>query len=242
MQQWQIKDIVRSGFFKRDIRLTDEMLITELRGLRGSSNVSYVDSGDSQHKSKMKEIKENVVHCLAFNPLWKQHILAAFLHAKKQKCKIDIVVYCPSQILSSLVYLSRGKYEYLPMYLLILAFSDETHIYEGKIKWNGSTPLLDDILKILFPRDPFEYFMHMHLGTIRDFDDQIMKMLGLDYFSNHIIIHSDITEQCEDFKIIENDMQRCPPMQMLTIEDFVHNSNTFLTELYDFFSQHIFGF
>jgi hypothetical protein len=240
MQKWQIKDIVRSGFFKIDNRLTDEMLIAELRGHRGGSNIFYVDSSDSQHKSKMKEIKENVVHCLAFNPPWKQHILAAFSDAKKQKCKIDIAIYCPSQILSSLTYLSRGEYEYhLPTYLLILAFSDETHIYEGKIKWNGSVPLLDDILKSFFPHDSFEYFLHMSLGTIGDFDDKIMKKLGLDYFSNRIVIHSDTTEQYELFSIIDNGMQCSPPIQILTIKDFIKSSNAFLAELCDFYSQHI---
>lgn len=245
VRQWQVKAVVRSGFFAKDNRLTDEMLIAELRGLRGSSSVAYVDGGLSRHGSKVKEIKENVVHSLAFNPLWKQHIMAAFSHLEKQKreCEIFVEVYCPSQILGSLSYLSKGKYEYLPTYLLVFASSEETHIYEGKIKWNGSTPLLGDILEALFPRDPFEYFFHVHLGTIGDFDARIMKRLGLEYASNRIIIRGDTTELCEDFTLIGDEEVQCsPPTGSLSIEDFTHSSGAFLEEVYDFHAQHVWGF
>src|SRR6266487_1793949 len=73
-EKWQIARIDKEGFFAKDARLSEELIIAEIIGLHGSSDISYVGKANSKHYPRVTEIEENTCNCLKFNPVWRQHI------------------------------------------------------------------------------------------------------------------------------------------------------------------------
>ena len=66
LDKWEVRRVEREGFFKKDIRLTDTMLVFEIIGLQGSSDVGYVGKAKAKQFPRLKEIEENVFNCLKF--------------------------------------------------------------------------------------------------------------------------------------------------------------------------------
>lgn len=64
VEDWEHKvtSIARHVVFASDPKLTDEALIIELKGLHGQNDTKYINSGDSEQHSRIKEIRENCVY------------------------------------------------------------------------------------------------------------------------------------------------------------------------------------
>ncbi len=242
-EKWQIARIDREGFFAKDARLTEALIVTEIIGLQGSSDISYVGNANAKHYPRMKEIEENTCNCLAFNPVWRQHIEHAFasLRARPQDFKsVHVEIYCPQMILETLfhacgdLYEKEKFYRHLPMYAVLINFGEEEHLYRGRVKWSGSTCTFNTVMKDVFGA-PSRYLSLRHIGSLAEFDSKVMHLLGLEYTTDLEVKRQGQTQVYRDIRISQGSIQPALRSSSLYLEDFIINAIPFMAELIQFY-------
>ncbi len=245
-EKWEIARINKEGFFKRDIRLTEKMIVTEIIGLQGSSDIGYVGSANAKDYPRVREIEDNACNSLKFNAEWRQHIEYAFasLRKKPQDFKsMHVEIYCPQMILETLFYAcgdldnQEKFYRHLPMYVVSIDFGEEECLYCGRIKWSGSTCSFNKVIKDVF-RTPSLYLSHHYTGSLAEFDPKVMHLLGLEYTTDLQVKRRGKTEVYKDIHISEGRMHPAPRPPSLYLEDFIVKAIPFMTELIQFYYSH----
>jgi len=242
-EKWQIARIDREGFFAKDARLTEALIVTEIIGLQGSSDISYVGNANAEHYPRMKEIEKNSYNCLAFNPVWRQHIehAVASLRARPQDFKsIQVEIYCPQMILETLFHACGDLYErekfyrHLPIYAVLINFGEEEHLYRGRVKWSGSGCSFNTVMKDVFGA-PSRYLLLRHTGSLAEFDSKVMHLLGLAYTTDLEVKRQGQSKVYRDIRISKGSIQPALRSSSLYLEDFIINAIPFMVELIQFY-------
>ncbi|WP_439697889.1 endonuclease NucS domain-containing protein [Mucilaginibacter sp. AW1-7] len=142
VQGWKIDSVHRYGIFKTDPRLTDIMLIKELKGYNGSNNHLYSNFAESAHKDRLSEIIKKSVTPFDWNNEWQEQLkrLFKFIQNKSNSFRIVVHVYSPESIVYGIYsFLKFQRTDYLPMYLIFVDYTalNEVQIFEGGLSWNG---------------------------------------------------------------------------------------------------------
>ncbi len=139
--KWKVDAIIRAGIFQKDIRLSDEMIIEELRGLRGGSDTKYIYIGDSSQPARIAEIEEKCRSPFKSLPEWEGRVLRCLAFAKGAKRPYRIVVntFAPRSIYVGICqYLLGMDEEFLPSFFVFLDFyeDNELYVFKGELSWN----------------------------------------------------------------------------------------------------------
>jgi hypothetical protein len=244
---WKVAEIIKNGYFKKDLRLTDSMIIYEVCGLDGINIQSYANQTHSKFKAKLVEIKDTSKECLFFNNIWKQSIDSIFSNIinRNTDFRINVLIFNPNTILESLVkaYYYKND-EFLPFFEITVDYVDEelTEIYRGIIEWNGTkNHNLNEILRRFFYKNSENYFIYTHTGDIRKFDIPITNYLGLEYKTEVTVLQNKCNDTYNvDFK--GNDIILREKTNEKTIKDFMNESHEFINELIGLYSRYTAGF
>jgi hypothetical protein len=233
---WSIVDIVKHGFFKTDLRLTNEMLIYEILGFDGNNQTYYINQTSSKNRSKVLEIIKNVRNLLEFNITWKKHISAIFSMLNNNEIlnyRLGVSIFNTDNILESIVGFSYYNSEdYIPTYEIFIENLDQNsiQIYRGGISWKEKNIQLDRILSNFFRGDPIkQFFLERHLGTIHSLDLKIMNCLGLNYISQLYEI-KDGEMQCYDLNFDDVIIKKEPENKKM-FKDFIVKKDDFVEDL-----------
>jgi hypothetical protein len=235
-RNWNINRIIRKGFFEVDPRLTDDLILKELKGFTGNSDITYFNSSHSDFRAKIEEIWNNSIKCLKNNSIWRSHLNHIYSTLDiSSEYTITIMIYCPERILESLFYNYKHSFEnFLPIYSLQIEYKDKIEVYTGRIKWDNTLPSLSSIIFEFFYGDPFYIFFDYSESNMK-----IMKFMGLDYASDLEIFEHGERTYYKDIEINNNVPVFSPDKQCCYIEDFLNENEDFLMDLASLYDKHL---
>jgi hypothetical protein len=185
-EQWEILKIIRSDSLELNNLLTDDKIISELKGETGISNVKLYDSCSLDHIAKLNEIKDRSYNCLKYNIVWQNDIDSYFKKIPLNiKGNLNISIFSPHNILLTITYMSTDEEprKWLPNYVLEVETENVNNVYIGTFHWSGKTPNFKYIVEKYYDNDPVNILNPMIWGGHEDRNTEIMEDLGLSYES-----------------------------------------------------------
>lgn len=194
-QGWTVQRVVRSGCFESNHILSDETIISELCGDRGTGGIHYLLEGNLNDKSTLSELKYDLNSKIFGDKTWISHInfiLSYYSKSSDRDLRFKIDFLMPNNFLIGVYYqiMAGGINEstpfYIPNYCLrIDEYSDDIFldrkIYAGHISYNGKISSFDDVLKEFYDGDFFKFALPLNWGGFIENDYEIMNYLGLSY-------------------------------------------------------------
>jgi hypothetical protein len=181
---WTLSSISKYGVFNEDDRLTNDLLLMDLKGYTGSSFVFYFASTSTDNRSKIEEILKGVDTCLFHNDVWRHKIKDIINYASnKPDCCLTIHVFSKDDMLETLwLSAANNPYEWTPSFLLVIDPNngETAEIFIGTIVWNGNKVNLEQTITEVY--ETFDsYLFHRHFGSQRTKDTNLMNQMGLEY-------------------------------------------------------------
>lgn len=181
---WQVESIKRSGLFLEDPRLTDDMLISEMRGLTGRNRHKYIHFGSSQQADRIAEIRENCI--IPFRNFPKQteaiHKLLDHFAAQNKQYRIVVNTFCPGSVFDGLFRFMRdNELGYLPIYSIFIDMVDEPLLYhfQGMLRWTGK-PLNMEAVRSFCETEDAETIFNKPIDAIQGiYDEKMLRLLNL---------------------------------------------------------------
>ncbi|GLT01686.1 hypothetical protein GCM10007897_30830 [Sphingobium jiangsuense] len=178
------EDIVvhRFGRFV-DPWLSDATIIEEIRGDGGESDCRLRFSARTDSPPQMKALRARVENVFFFNEAWLGTVaqLIRYAERKSGSARIELIAYCPEDILRAIASSAFGFPGYVPTFRLDIMHDGDTERFIGLPEWDGSPPDFDKVMVEHFSGDSFGYFLACHFGENRTMNRDIMTDLGLRY-------------------------------------------------------------
>ncbi|ANJ95111.1 endonuclease NucS domain-containing protein [Serratia plymuthica] len=242
-QEIKLHKIIREGFFAFNKNLTDETILTELKGNKGNSAQKLQVSMTLNNNQKLNGLKENIRKLLDTNLAWQSQILQILNEIEKNhpNSLIDLNIYHPRTALFSIYYTIKNinnHESYLPCYTLSVKNEQGTTLkkYFGCLEKNGSSMLFQDVIKKYY-NDNIQNLIHtITWGGTDDRDDEILDDVGLSYMSFHHDLDTDKTYVLINNKWREHDIKKVNGY----FDDFIQSNHELISELFDeisFFDQ-----
>lgn len=188
---WTLKSIAKYGVFKNDDRLTDDLLLMDMKGYTGASSVYYFASTTTENRSKIEEISKGIESCLFHNDAWRHKLKDIINYASnKADCCVTVYVFNKDDILETLwLSGSDNPFSWTPAFYVIVdpKNEDNAEIFLGMITWNKKEINLDQAIADVY--ETFDgYIVDRHFGSQRGKDLEFMTCLGLEYQVDLVII------------------------------------------------------
>lgn len=181
---WTLKSITKYGTFKNDDRLTDDLLLMDMKGYTRASFVYYFASTKTENRSKIEEISKGIESCLFHNDAWWHKVKDIINYASsKADCSVTVYAFSKDDTLETL-WLSRSgnPFSWTPAFYIIVdpKNNDNAEIFLGKVTWNKKEINLEQAIADIY--ETFNgYLVHRHCGSQRGKDLEFMTRLGLEY-------------------------------------------------------------
>lgn len=198
--EWQVENIARSGLFRDDPRLKDEMLIAEMRGLTGHNRLKYSHFGSSQQVDRIQEIKENCIVPFKFFPKQQAliHKIIDFFSAQAKPYRIVVNTFCPDSVFDGLFrYMREDELGYLPIYSIFIDMIDEPVLYhfQGMLRWNGKQCDMEKFRSFCTTEDA-ETIFNKSIDVIQGiYDNKICQLLELRWEIYGVVFSDDKVEK-----------------------------------------------
>ncbi|TAD97201.1 MAG: DUF91 domain-containing protein [Bacteroidetes bacterium] len=239
-EKWEIIELIRSSSLIKNKLLTDDKIISEIKGLTGIGNSVLQDTCSPNHKSKFVELKETISKMLKYNIVWKNNLKLIFDENDFLKYdELNIKILTTKNILLSIINIvvNENSLEYLPFYGLEAKNEIETEIYLGSFNWNGKKPNFESIVNKYFDNQPEKIIMMMIWGISEINNELILEDLGLTYETYKI---SNLIEK--DFYILKNYKFNKVKELRNGLIDFINSNPKFIDQLVITHSNHFHKF
>lgn len=192
---WVIKEIVRSGCFVHNHILSDNVILSELRGDRGTGGRHYNRKGDICDKSTLAELKDDLTNKIYGDKTWINHInfiLSQYESKNSNQCLFDLNFLMPNNFLISIYHQlsSGGIGDDIPLYIPNYCFSITEYekfnciskkAYIGYVAFDGRVSSFNDLMNKFYDGDIFKLAFPLVWGGFIENDHEIMEYLGLSY-------------------------------------------------------------
>ena len=225
--KWQVTEIIRSGFLASDPRLTDEAIIDEVKGVKGSSSTHYDHYSSSRSRARITEMNQMALDCLSDRPVWSKDVKSVFSKLVEHQTEFDISIniYNPSisvlvtlhRMYSHTLYQADTPLAFLPYYILQIVDLDEektSEVHIGQVFWNGEKPSFHEYMLKIFKGNTRNLSLNAAGLSIPGIEARTMQFLGLEYKSESLVISSRET------------LSRAP--NSLTLLDFITECDEFM--------------
>ncbi len=181
--QWDMESMVKNGIFSVDPRISDEQIISEIKGYDGENETRFLEYADSKNTKKLLRVQKNLKKSLQWNKkLFKHvdHILNMTISTQKS-FMIVIEIFYPRSIFDAIWrFYATENPNYMPVYniLVIPDNLDVINHYHGELAWSGMEVKAKSILEQITAEDPFSTFMQCVHGS---FDKKILRMMNLQF-------------------------------------------------------------
>jgi hypothetical protein len=163
--------------------LEDQTIIDEIRGEGGESDFRLRFSARTDSPPQMAALLQRVENIFFFNDAWLGAVSQLIRYAERRggPVRIELIAYCPEDILRAIAASAFGFPGYVPTFRLDLEHNGTVERFIGLPEWDGSPPDFDKIFADHFSGDSFGYFIACHFGENRSMNRDIMTDLGLRY-------------------------------------------------------------
>lgn len=238
---WELEEISKYGIFEKDERLTDELLIADLKGMTGTSFVHFFASCNTRNRSKIQEIYSDIENCLYQNDKWRHAIRDILDYStKKDNSVITTSIYNTDDLLTT-IWMSVMEIPelYKPKFIVVIdpQNDQDAEVFLGNLVWKPTEINLQQIISEVYT-DVRNYFLLRHFGAHRELNGLLMAKMGFEYHVDHI----QSFDRGEDYKqnivirghnVIEN---KNP--EFMTFEEFIEQNSSLVVEIVSIFQSH----
>lgn len=188
-KKWKINQIIRSKSLNENSLLTNEVILSEIKGDTGAGGCIFHGDCDIDHKGKVNEIKEKALETLKENKVWYNHF-KIFIEKIENLLvgHLTVDVYAPNHILLTIhkITTSEDFLEWLPHYIIKYETEETRVTYLGYLSWNQEAVDIDTVLDMYYGNDPFMILFPLIWGGNDDNNKEIMDLLGFRFESYKI--------------------------------------------------------
>lgn len=197
---WIVEGITRSGLFKNDPRLTDEMLLAELRGLTGHNRHKYTHFGSSLQAERIRELRENCILPFKYfpRPIKEIHKIFDFFTSRLKEFRIGLTTFCPASVFDGAYrYMQEDELGYLPIYSIFIDMIDEPLLYhfQGMLRWTGKKSNMEALYTFCETEDA-ETIFNKPIDIIQGiYDEKMLRLMELKWEVYGLMISDDKIEK-----------------------------------------------
>jgi hypothetical protein len=243
-ESWSLDKIFKYGIFQEDERLTDTMILMDLKGLTGTSFIHFFSTVNTENRSKFDEIVSGIETPFFYNYVWKHDVK-------------DIISYCrkkiPSTILLSIFnkddifetiwqsIICNDTKPWVPNFLVVIDPNDSSkavEIFSGEVVWKRKKFSINRIILEFF--ENFEgYILARHFGEQRQYNHLIMEKLGLKYVTNYKKVDNEVETDLNDIIIRSSTISEKNKITTVAFDTFLlENRNELLILVRHFENMH----
>lgn len=182
---WQMEVVYRSGRFRKNaLVMTDDEVLQEIQKTRGGAHYYLFATASPRYAPAWAKMREDCCHALNGNASWLAMIERVLVGVEDEETQatVSLKIYCPGNIVVSLVKLYQGEVEYLPSFELIVSANKVARRYIGALSWGGrpvtaSAPTW--VTQAYGSLDQFMFKQHFHVQG--EDDEAACELLGLKY-------------------------------------------------------------
>jgi len=241
--KWTVESIHRAGIFKEDPRLRDEILIEELRGLRGRSRIRYIHFGESNQQSRIDEIERACLNPFTDMREWAFELENCwkFIKFTKRPYRLVIGSACPESVFYGILrFLEQGNEGYLPSYRLFVDFYEDNLLYvlEGGLCWNGAPVSLRRVTDYI--SDEKDALIGKPIDLVSGFfDTDVLPYLELHWQTGVLIFGEHGLSEGGLAEIDDLGKLKIIPPDSLSMEDWLKHNQPLKNALTSIFSKYI---
>lgn len=240
---WTLVSIAKYGVFKEDNRLTDDLLMMDLKGYTGTSFVYYFASSTTENRAKIEEISKGIDSCLFHNDVWRHKVKDIINYASnKAECSITIYVFSKDDLLETF-WLSGtdNPLSWTPIFYIIIdpKNDDNAEIFIGKVTWNKKEINIEQAIKDVY--ETFnDYMLYRHLGEQRAKDSELMNLLGFEYQVDQIIVSPSGEEHKRNISVRGKSISESST-KSIPFSEFLHDRQDIVNKVIKLFSDRTTG-
>jgi len=214
----EIIEVIRNGSFARNALLSDNTIISELRGEDGSTGQKFKKRINIKNTAQVKTLKNEIASTLAENPVWKGHITKIIeeIQVEFPNSEIDISIFNPCTGVFTIYYATAKEkgFLYIPSYHIIVHDPHEVRIYFGALENTGNALSFSEVIEKYYDGSLTNLLISSKWGGRDSRDSDIIEDLGAQYRS----FYRDIGEEQNIFFKLRDDKWRvCEPTNMIEL-------------------------
>jgi hypothetical protein len=183
----EILSIIRNGSFSKNTLLSDETIISELRGEDGSTGQRFKKSVFISNVAHTKILQREIASCLSENPIWRTHILRIIDDIKIEfpDSEVEVSIYNPCTGIFTIYYVATKENGvlYIPSYHIIVQTPSDTRMYYGALEKSGEALSFTKILDKYYEGNLNTLLFSLTWGGKDSRDSDIVEDLGVQYRS-----------------------------------------------------------
>ncbi|WP_186381700.1 endonuclease NucS domain-containing protein [Burkholderia sp. KBS0801] len=185
--QCNVEVVRRYGMFERNTLLTDDDIISEVRGEDGATGQRFKRTLNVANRAHMAAARTDIARCLDQNPAWKSHVLRALEDIEREfpEADIKVSIFNPATGIFT-PYLVATREEgllFLPTYHVIVHNPEPSRMYFGALQANGSALTFKQLLNKYYDGRLDGLLMTMTWGGYESRDADIVEDFGASYRS-----------------------------------------------------------
>lgn len=191
-----VVSIIRHGVFKRNALLSDDSILSELRGEDGATGQRFKRTVSVSNRAKMSATRSDIRDCLDQNPVWQGHLMRALdeIEVEHPQAEIEISIFNPATGIFTL-YLTTSRGDgilYLPSYHVLVNDPKPVRMYFGVLESSNQPLGFRELLDKYYGGDIFGLMTTMSWGGWESRDLEIIEDMGLAYRSYKCEIVDDV--------------------------------------------------
>ncbi len=214
----EILNIIRHGSFARNALLSDETIISELRGEDGSTGQRFKKKLFVNNTTHIKTLKSEISSCLSENPIWKAHILRIIEEVQVEfpDSEIDISIYNPCTGVFTIYYATTREdgLLYIPSYHIIVHDPNDVRMYFGALENTGNALSFPKVLKKYYDGNLNALLLAATWGGKESRDSDIIEDLGMQYRSFRC---DKVDKENIFFKLRDEKWRTCESTDMISL-------------------------
>lgn len=183
---WHMTVAYRSGRLRKNaLVMSDDDILQEAQKTRGGAHYYLYSTASPRYAPAWKKMRADCRLALNSNAPWSAMIKRVLDGVEKEETQatVSLSIYCPGNIVVSLLKLYQGEMEYLPSFELIVSTNNCVRTYVGCVGWNGqpvTTSAQSWLTQAYGSLEKFMFKQHFHIQSTED--EMACGLLGLKYF------------------------------------------------------------
>jgi hypothetical protein len=183
----EVTEIRRYGIFSRNLLLSDESILSELKGEDGSTGQKFKRTVSVTNRAHMASARADIGRCLEQNAVWRGHLMRILDEVESEfpEAEIDISIFNPATGILTL-YFSTIRDDgilYIPSYHLVVKNPSPTRMYYGGLDSAGNPMGFQKLLEKYYGNSISGLLLTMTWGGRESRDLDIVEDMGLAYRS-----------------------------------------------------------
>jgi len=230
---WHMEVAYRSGKFRTNtLIMTDDDLLQDAQKTSGGAHYYLFSTASPRYAPSWKKMREDCQRALNGNASWVAMIERVLnkVEETEDQATVSLRIYCPCNIVVSLVNLYQNKLDYLPVFDLIVSTGNISRTYVGGMSWDGLPVSTSAEAWITQSYGSVMQFMAKHhFHALGDDEERACGFLGLKY----VMILLDATGKTDLDLFIDAEGRSVPRGQISfrSIIDFMKSNSKFGQQL-----------